>query len=200
MKQNIKMLGICASPRKDGNTDILLEKVLEGAREQGIQTEKIFLSDLNILSLEEKEYENVTEEGLSVRRDDMRIVFHKVEDCDILVIGSPIFFGSLSSQAKTMIDRFQCVWLAKEILKKEIFQKKKKGAFVSVEATNREDFFQNAKSIIRNFFAVINVKYAGELFCGGADAKRKVLERPEVLKQAYELGVKLVGADRRARP
>jgi len=194
------MLGICASPRKDGNTDILLEKVLEGAREQGIQTEKIFLSDLNILSLEEKEYENVTEEGLSVRRDDMRIVFHKVEDCDILVIGSPIFFGSLSSQAKTMIDRFQCVWLAKEILKKEIFQKKKKGAFVSVEATNREDFFQNAKSIIRNFFAVINVKYAGELFCGGADAKRKVLERPEVLKQAYELGVKLVGADRRARP
>jgi len=187
----MKMLGICASPRKDGNTDILLGKVLEGARERGVQTEKIFLRDLNILPLEEKEYENVTEEGLSVASDDMRIVFSKIEDCDILVLGSPIFFGSLSAQAKIMIDRFQCVWLAKEILKKEIFQKKKKGAFISVEATNREDFFQNAKSIIRHFFATINVKYDGELFCGGVDTKGKVMENPEVLKKARELGARL---------
>ncbi len=192
MKQNMKMLGICASPRKNGNTDILLEKVLEGARARGGQTEKIFLSDLNISPLEEKEYENAAKEGLSEAGDDMRIVFSKIEECDVLVMASPIFFGSLSAQAKTMIDRFQRVWLAKNILKKEIFQKKKKGAFISVEATNREDFFQNAKSIIRNFFATINVKYDGELFCGGVDKKGKVMENPEVLKKARELGARLV--------
>lgn len=189
----MKILGICASPRKNGNTDTLLEKVLAGAKARGAKTEKIVLSDLNIQPVSEKEYENVTKEGLSVVRDDMNAVFLKIAECDALVVASPIFFGSISAQAKAMIDRFQCVWLAKKTLNKEVFQKEKKGVFVAVEATTREDFFRNAKSIVRHFFATINVKYVGELFCPGVDAKGKVSEKPEVLQKAYELGVKLVG-------
>jgi len=188
----MKIVGICASPRKNGNTDTLLEKVLAGAKDQGAETEKIVLSDQKILPVSEKEYESVTGEGFSVVQDDMNMVFRKIEECDALVMASPIFFGSISAQAKIMIDRFQCVWLARNTLKKEIFRKEKKGVFVSVEATNREDFFQNAKSIVRHFFATINVKYAGELFCPGVDAKGKVQEKPEVLKEAYELGRSLV--------
>jgi len=187
----MKIVGICASPRKNGNTDILLEKVLEGAKARGAKTEKIILSELNIQPVSEKEYENVTEDGFSVVQDDMNAVFRKIEESDALVMASPIFFGSISAQAKTLIDRFQCVWLAKNILKKELFQKEKKGIFISAQATARKDFFENAKSIVRHFFATINVKYDGELFCPGVDTKGKVLEKPEALKKAYELGKSL---------
>ena len=196
----MKIVGICASPRKNGNTDILLEKVLEGAKAQGAETEKIVLSDLKILPVSEKEYETVAEDGFSVVQDDMNAVFRKIEESDALVMASPIFFGSISAQAKIMIDRFQCVWLAKEKLNKKVFQKEKRGIFVSAQATTRKDFFENAKSIVRHFFATINVKYAGELFCPGVDTKGKVSEKPEVLQQAYELGATLVGADPSVRP
>jgi len=189
----MKVLGICASPRENGNTEILLDETLKGARAQGAETEKIVLNRQNILPIQEREYGKVTDEGLSVVDDDMKVIYKKIEETDVLVVASPIFFGTLSSQAKIMIDRFQCVWLAKTILKKDLFQKEKKGAFICVEATHREDFFENARSIIKHFFATINVKYKGEVFCPGVDTKGKVLENPEFLKKAYELGSQLAG-------
>ena len=115
-------------------------------------------------------------------------MFRAIKEADALVLASPIFFGSLSAQVKTMIDRFQCVWLAREKLKKEIFSKSIRGAFICVEATERKDFFDNAKSIVRHFFATANVEYGRELLCGGVDDRGKVLERPECLEAAYRIG------------
>ncbi|MFH1552244.1 MAG: flavodoxin family protein [Candidatus Omnitrophota bacterium] len=190
----MKVLGISGSPRLGGNTDILLDKALEGATEGGSETEKIVLNKLNISPIQEEEYESVNDEGLSVVDDDIQLVFRRIKEADALILASPVFFGSLSAQTKTMIDRFQCVWLAKNILKKDVFSKKKPGGFICVEATMREDFFDNAKSIVRHFFATINVGYKEELFCPGLDKKAKVLERPEFLKKAFELGKKIAGA------
>ncbi len=178
----MKILGINGSPRIGGNTDILLEKVLEGARLRGCESEKIVLNNLKISPCQEIEYEKVNEKGFSVIDDDMCVIFRKFDEADILILASPIFFGSLSSQTKTMIDRFQCVWLSKT------FVKKKTGAFISVEASDREDFFNNAKSIVRHFFAVINVEYKQELFCPGVEKKAAILEKPDFLAKAYEMG------------
>ena len=187
----MKVLGISGSPRKEGNSDILLDKALEGAKANGAEVEKIILNDLNIAPIQEEEYENVTKEGFSVVDDDMSMIFKKMKEADAIIIASPVFFGSLSAQTKTMIDRFQCVWWATEVLKKEVFPKKRKGAFLCIEATMREDFFQNARSIIRHFFATINVEYKEELFCPGLDKKGKVLERPDYLEKAFDIGVRL---------
>ncbi|MBU0682678.1 MAG: flavodoxin family protein [Candidatus Omnitrophota bacterium] len=188
----MKILGISASPRMDGNTDIFLNKALDGAIAKGAKTDKIFLRDLRILPIQEAEYEAVNSEGFSVTRDDMEIIYRKLRECDAVILASPIFFGSLSSLAKTMIDRFQCVWLAKNILNKTLYPTQRKGAFICVEASFRVDFFENAKSIVRHFFATTNIKYEKEIFCPGVDKKGKVLEKPGVLQEAYELGIQLV--------
>ena len=184
----MKILGISGSPRKRGNTDILLEEVLKGASVCGAETAKIVLNDLDISPCQEKEYTDINGEGFSVVDDDMKIVYDKVSDADVLVIASPVFFGSLSAQMKTMIDRFQCVWLAKHIFKKNIFPVRKIGGFICVSSAERQDFFDNARSIVRHFFAVINAEYKDELFCSGIDKKGGIRERPDLVEKAYKMG------------
>ncbi|MBU1007261.1 MAG: flavodoxin family protein [Candidatus Omnitrophica bacterium] len=186
----MKVLGINASPRAGGNTDMLLEQVLAGARENGAETGKIILGELKFSPC--LECADMKDDGSCIVRDDMQSVYEKIKGADALVFASPIFFGSLSAQAKMMIDRFQCVWRAKYISKKETGYKKINGVFISVEGSDRKDFFENAKAIVKNLFAIINVSYKGELFCPRVDTKGAILDRPDCLKKAFELGGRIV--------
>ena len=193
MNKNPKVLGINCSPRKDGNNNFLLEKVLEGARENGCVTKKINILDYNISPCRESEYNQVSEKGLSIVDDDANKIIEEVNVFDVLIIASPIFFGSLSAQAKTIIDRFQCIWLNKNVFHddKDSFSSRKKGYFISTSATDREDFFDNAKSIIRHFFAVINFEYSGEILCAQVEEKNDICKYPEKIQEAYTLGNKI---------
>ena len=185
----MRVLGINGSPRIGGNTDILLDKVLEGARIKGARTEKVVLNNLKFSPCQE--CENLRDDGSCTIEDDMQSLYKKIEEADRIILASPIFFGSLSAQTKMMIDRFQCAWRAKYILKKDIFKRKRKGGFICVEGSTRKDFFDNAKSIVRNLFATIGVGYEEELFCSGVDEKGDILEYPEVLKKAFALGERI---------
>ncbi len=185
----IKILGINSSPREGGNTQLLLGSFLQGAVDSGGRSEVVVLNSLQFASCQE--CENLPKNKKCIIQDELQELFPKVDEADILVVASPIFFGSLSAQAKMMIDRFQCHWRAKEILKLDLKQKPKKGVFLCVEASDREDFFQNGKSIVKNFFATVNTEYSGEVFCKGVDGKNAILTRPEVLHEAMNLGKEL---------
>jgi multimeric flavodoxin WrbA len=185
----MKVLGVCGSPRAGGNADVLLDKALEGARARGAETEKVVLNNLKFSPCQA--CERVKDDGSCIVEDEMQPLYKKFAEADAIIVSSPIFFGSLSAQTKMMIDRFQCVWRARHILKKDIFAKRKKGAFISVEASTREDFFANAKSIVRNLFATVNADYQEELFCPGLDKKGGAAARPELLEKAFELGQRL---------
>ena len=184
------ILGINGSPRIGGNTDILLDKALDGARVKGADIEKIILNTLKFSPCQE--CKNTRDDGICIIEDDMQLVYKKVKKADAIILASPLFFGSLTAQMKMMIDRFQCVWKAKYIYKKDIFEKGRNGAFISVAASRRRDFFNNAKSIVRNFFKVISVDYKEELFCQGVDEKGEILKHPEFLKKSFKLGKKIV--------
>ncbi len=185
----MKVLGIMGSPRIDGNTDILLDKVLEGAKSKNAKIEKIILNKLKFSPCQE--CAEMRDDGTCIVKDDMQTVYKKIEEAEVIVLASPIFFGSLSAQTKMMIDRFQCVWRVKYMLKKDIWNKKKKAAFICVEASDRKDFFDNAKSIVKNLFATIGAAYKEELFCSQVDEKASVLEHQDILKKAFELGEKI---------
>ncbi len=188
----MKVLGINCSPRIGGNTDLLLDKVLEGCKTKGAKIEKVILNELKISPCQE--CANAKDDGSCIVQDDMQSLYKKIKDCDAIVFASPIFFGSLSAQAKIMIDRFQCTWRAKYILKKDIGYKRIKGYFISIEGSNRKDFFDNAKSIVKNLFATINAEYSGELFCSSIDDKGAILKHEGCLGKAFELGIKIVGS------
>ena len=185
----MKVLGINGSPRNGGNTDILLDNALKGAQNNGAEVEKIVLNDLEFSPCQE--CENMPNDRFCIIEDDMQTIYRKVEEADAIILASPIFFGSLSAQTKMMIDRFQCVWRAKNIFKKQVFRKRKVGAFISVQGSNRKDFFDNARSIVKNFFITINADYKEELFCFRINEKGAILKNPELLKNAFRLGEKL---------
>ena len=185
----MKVLGINGSPRAGGNTDLLLDKVLEGARNGGAETDKIILNKLKFVPCQE--CENMTDDGLCLVKDDMQAVYKKIKEADAIVFASPVFFGSLSAQSKMMIDRFQCAWRAKYIYKKDTGYKRIPGIFISLEGSVRKDFFENAKTIVKNFFATINTVYKDELFCQGIEEKASILKHRGYLKKAFAMGARL---------
>ena len=189
----IRILGICASPRRGGNTEILLDAALSGAASAGASVEKIVLNELCLRPCQGCD---ACAKGLRcVIKDDMRQIYKRVGESDALVVASPIYFGSLSAQAKIMIDRFQPYWIRKYLLKKPVSKKKdRKGLFLSVGAAERRTFFNNARSIIRIFFVVLDIKYFGDLFCGGVDRSGEIGQRAIALKRSFGLGAKLANS------
>ena len=184
------VLGINGSPRIKGNTDIILEKALEGAKKAGVQTEKIILNKLNMHPCQECEV--VKDDGTCKVEDDFQALYRKIMASDGVILATPIFFGSLSAQVKTMIDRFQCAWRYKYVLKKPPLKKIVPGIFICVEASKRSDFQENAKSIARNFFATAEIKYKGELLCQGIEGKGDILKHPDMLERAFRIGERIL--------
>jgi multimeric flavodoxin WrbA len=102
MSKNILL--ISASPRQNGNSDILCDEFARGAREAGHHAEKIRLAESDI------KYCTgccacIGGRGTCVQQDDMNDIFNKVLAADVLVLASPVYFRSFNGQMKTFIDR-----------------------------------------------------------------------------------------------
>ena len=115
---SVKVLGISASPRFKGNSDLLLRKALAGAESAGAQTEYIRLCDLNIAPC--TECNACYKTGDCKIQDDYQQLMAKMLDADRLIFATPIFFMSVCAQAKILIDRCQCLWARKYVLKKPV--------------------------------------------------------------------------------
>jgi multimeric flavodoxin WrbA len=188
----LKVLGILGSPRKGGNTDLLLEQFLKGAEKEGAEVERINLVDYNITPC--KECHGCDNTGQCVILDDMQKIYPKITEADIVVLASPIFFYGISGWAKAFVDRSQPFWARKYLLKDPCFNKdgkKRKGFLISVGATKGEKLFDGAILTTKYFFDVINAKYIGELIFRGVEQKGDILKHPDALLQAFEAGRRL---------
>ena len=99
----VKIIGISGSPRTDGNTSFLVETALKSAEEAGAETELINLGALNIEPCVACDICKAT--GECAIYDDMREITEKLMECNGIIIGSPVYFGSVTSQLKMFIDR-----------------------------------------------------------------------------------------------
>ena len=130
----MKVLGIMGSPRKKGNTDLLLDEALRGARSEGAEVEKLTVIDLKIAPC--GEFYGCLRDGKCIIDDDMQLVYPKLLEAEGIVLASPIFFYGLTSQVKALIDRCQALWVRKHVLKQVPLRPTKgKGIFISVGAT-----------------------------------------------------------------
>ena len=188
----MKVLGIMGSPRIKGNTDLLLEEALKGAKSQGAEVEKIVVDKLKISPC--KEYLGCFKDGNCVIRDDMDDIYPKLLGADVVIIASPMFFYGVSSQAKALIDRCQALWARKHILKQSLPNSGRKGAFIAVGATKGKRLFEGAILTVKYFFEAIGVEYADELLIRGVDARGEIKEYPIALSDAFELGKRVIQA------
>jgi multimeric flavodoxin WrbA len=102
----MKIIGVIASPRKGGNTAWVVNKILEGARDRGAKTQSFSFSDLDIRPCQGCLccHDSDRETGCIID-DDMQELYAAIGYADTLVLGSPVYMGQMSAQAKIFTDR-----------------------------------------------------------------------------------------------
>jgi len=190
----MKVLGLFGSPRRGGNTDLLLEEMLKGAQSRGARIERVFLSDWDISDC--REYRICETTGNCVIQDQMQELYPKLMDADYIILASPIFFYGITAQAKGMIDRCQALWARKYILKESFRGKEKsaqrRGWFLSVGGSGGAKVFEGAILTVRYFFDALDVVYSGELTFRKIDTKGAIKKHPTALQEAFQAGQRLV--------
>ena len=188
---NMKVLGIMGSPRRQSNTEILLDKALAGAREAGAEIEKVVVSELKISPC--LEIYACRKDGNCVIKDDMKSLYAKLLEADHIIFASPIFFYGVTSQAKAIIDRCQALWVRRHELGMGKEDKRvRRGVFVSLGATRGKKLFDGAVLTVKYFFDAVGVAYSGDLLVRGIDNKGQIGEHPAALEDAFRLGQELV--------
>jgi len=154
----------------NGNTASLLDAVLEGARGAGALVERFDLARMKIGPCLEC---GGCGTGASCvqGRDDMILVYERIRSVDAIVLASPIFFMGVTAQMKAMIDRCQCYWVERFVLKRRAYDGKRrpKGLFVSCAGGPKELVFEPALHVIKAFFSAIDYDYSGEVLLGHTD-------------------------------
>jgi multimeric flavodoxin WrbA len=187
----MKVLGIMGSPRRQSNTEILLDKALAGAAQAGAGVEKVLISNLKISPC--LEIYACFKDGNCTIKDDMQMLYDKLLEVDHIVFASPIFFYGVTSQAKAVIDRCQALWARRHVLGTGKEDKRvRRGVFISVGATRGARLFDGAVLTVKYFFDAIGVKYSGDLLVRGIDNKAQISEHPTALDDAFRLGQELV--------
>lgn len=102
--KRMNIIGINASPRKEGNTAWIVNKILEGAKEQGAETQAFDFSDLDIKPCRGCWACHKGDQGCVIK-DDMQKLNNAVDRANVIVFGSPIYMMQMSAQAKILIDR-----------------------------------------------------------------------------------------------
>lgn len=188
----MKVLGIAGSPRRGGNTDLLLAEVMRGATSRGAKVKTIILNDLEIAPCQH--CDACLEAGRCKVEDEMQMVYRELEDADRIVLASPIQFMGVTAQMKAMIDRCQALWARKYVLKLPPLgnRRERKGLFISVGGRRIANLFEPALATVKTFFRILDITYAGELLFFGVDEKGAVAKHPDALHQAFIAGQKLV--------
>jgi hypothetical protein len=189
----MKVIGIIGSPRKGMNTDTLVTKVLEGALSYGAETEKIYLNDLEIKPCQACDKSPAPD--YCFYRDGMEIVYKALDIADALIIGTPAYYESISSQLKLLIDRCNCisemaVLPENKLIFKSRVVKKKKGIFIWVADSSRNP--EHALEMIKVWCKDANVELVETMIVLDSDHGEGARKREGLLQKAFAIGSSLV--------
>jgi multimeric flavodoxin WrbA len=190
----MKVIAFLGSPRKDGNTELLLKEAIKGIEASGSPSgSEVF--NLNIMKISPcQDCGGCDETGKCIVEDEMSRIYNAIRTADRIILASPVFFFGLSAQTKIMIDRCQAFWCEKYLLKKPIPEGKfgRKGLLLLVGGMEKEDGIKCSEATAKAFFRTISVPEHKTLSVLGVDAKGSILKHPTALKDAYEAGRELV--------
>jgi multimeric flavodoxin WrbA len=174
---------------------LLLRRALEGAESAGAQTEYIRLCDLNIGPC--IECNSCYKTGKCSIEDDYQMLSAKMLDADRLIFAAPIFFMTVSAQAKMLIDRCQCLWAHKYVLKKPLIKaagRDRRAMAIAVGGSKSKKMFGSIRLTMKYYFDVLDMNYAANLFVNKMEDPGQIEQHPSAMKEAFRLGRELVTA------
>ncbi len=175
------VLILSGSPRKGGNSDLLCDEFMRGAKENGNQVTKINVADQKISPCRAC-YFCRDHSGECIYKDDMQKILQAMIDADVLVLASPVYFYSINAQLKTVIDRTVARWL--EVKNKEFY-------YIMTAADAEKEAMDTTLACFRGYAdCVEGAKEKGVIYGTGVYEKGEVLDKP-ILKEAYEMGKRI---------
>lgn len=173
----MKILVITGSPRKNGNSNTLVEHFIKGAQEKGHLVERFDSAAKKVHPC--IACDKCAQNGTCVFDDDFNFVKENILDADMVVFASPVYYFSMSAQIKTVIDRFYAI-------NDKISTPKKAVLILSYADTSKSV----AEPIIKHYETMLD--YLGWSDCGKLLAqgvwRTGDVDKTDYCKQAYNLG------------
>ena len=173
-----KVLILSGSPRKGGNSDVLCDEFMRGAKESGHEVEKIRVSEKKIGYCMGCYYCEKSG-GKCAIADDMAEVLQKIIDADVLVLASPVYFYSIDAQLKALIDRTVARWT--EVKNKEFY-------YIATCADGEKQSCERTFECFRGYADCVDgAVERGVIYGTGVYEKGEIFGTP-YMQQAYEMG------------
>lgn len=190
----MNVVGIVGSPRKGMNTDVLVQRALDGCRSAGARTATVYPNDLHIAPCQACRVQDGTG---CLHRDGMDVLYEAFETADGLVLGTPVYYNTVSSQMKLIIDRSYC--LAKrlvtpsgEIRYVTAVSKRTKALIVAVGGSGLNP--ERVMPVFDLWAPEVNVEIVDSLLVSEAQLGMPPLKSAELLEEAFAKGVALAKA------
>ncbi|OGW38288.1 MAG: hypothetical protein A2Y97_04715 [Nitrospirae bacterium RBG_13_39_12] len=184
-KSKRKILGVVGSPRKKGNTHILVSRIIDGAKDKGATTEILFLGDL---SIRECDGCHVCWKGKQCsKKDDMNKIYPKIMKSDVIVLGTPVYWYGPTALMKCFIDRFVYFNCPEN-------RAKIRGKLAAVAVPFEEENPKTADLLIKFFeksLQYLEMKLIGKILVPGVSRRGDILKKADLLEKAYKLGKRL---------
>lgn len=175
MMKNVLILS--GSPRRHGNSDLLCDSFAQGAVEAGHRVEKIFLRDKKIACC--NACYACRETGKCVLTDDMAQLLDKMQEADVIVMASPVYFYSIDAQMKAMIDRTLARW--RQLKNKEFY-------YIMTAAEDSRQAMACTLECFRGFAVCLDGSVEKGILYGTGVYEPGAVKQTSYLREAYEMG------------
>jgi len=215
----LNVLAINGSPRKTWNTATLLQKAAEGAASQGAATELIHLYELTFkgcISCFACKTVGGASYGRCAVKDGLAPIFEKVMKSDVLILGSPVYFGSVTGEMQSFLERLQFPFLTYTDPPASIFPGKIRTGFIFTLGADEnmakergfdtrlalhgfvlQMIFGNSESL--SCYDTYQFDDYSKVFAPRWDPEKKAKRRAEVFpddcRRAFEMGKRLASAE-----
>jgi NAD(P)H-dependent FMN reductase len=172
-----QILGIVGSPRRNGNTEILIDEVLRGAEEAGALSEKVILNELNITPCQA--CDACQKNDKCVLQDDMQGLLEQMEHSQVWVLGTPVYYWGPTAQFKAFIDR----WYG---IKQRIFEGRR--VILAIPLGGDTRFARHTVGMLKDALDWQKTELVATVLAPGAFGLAAVRRHTDVLKAAHRAG------------
>jgi multimeric flavodoxin WrbA len=186
----IKITAIHGSPRRGHNSDSMLSAVLEGINVEH-QVRHIYTASEDIQSCTGCNA-CISKIGCVIQ-DYMQEAYNILDDADIVITTTPVYFHSVTAQLKAFIDRTQAVWAAKYVLENNLISRKHRVGYAICTGgpPQEKSYFDCTLKVLDIFHKCINAKLVGTMTVADVD-KHQVNSREDLLERARQEGRRIV--------
>jgi len=184
----VRLIAFACSPRRGGNTDALLAAALEGAADAGARVRRFNLREMSIAPCRHCGG-CAGGAGHCVIEDEMQRLYEPLRAADRIIIASPIFFMSLTAQAKAMVDRCQPLWVRRNRGETVAQARYRRAAlYLGAGGGDLPHLFDAARMVLAAWYWTLEIFERRELTFGGIDARGAICDHPTALEQAHAAG------------